>query len=66
MKKFRPDPIIAIVLKKLRARSRQLTYKKIEEDTGLSYDWLAKFAAGSITDPSYTKIKILSDYFSNN
>lgn len=66
MKKFKPLPLVHETLIKLRSRSRLLTYEKIEEDTGLKPDWLKKFGQGKIVDPSYSKLKVLSDYLNSN
>lgn len=61
-----PDPYIRIVLKKFLARSRLLTLRKIEKETGLNRAWLSLFAQDKISDPSYTRIVTLDNYLNSN
>lgn len=41
----------------------QLNIAQIARETGLPAAWMRKFQAGLIADPSYTKIKILKEFF---
>jgi len=46
----------------LAARPRGMSYRRIATDTGLGFDWLAKFAIGGIQEPGGLKLAILRDY----
>jgi len=46
-------------------RPRNLTIEQITETTGISSSWLAKFASGSVKDPSVNTVEQLYVYLSN-
>lgn len=49
-------------LKLLHNRDKEITFRKIQNDTGIKYDWLNKFAQGLIDDPSVNLIQTLHNY----
>ena len=48
----------------LKNRPAELTYKKIEAETGLTVAWLTHFASHSDVDPAAGKIVTLYEYLS--
>ncbi len=49
-------------LKLLKDRDSSITFRIIQNDTGLKEDWLTKFAQGLIDDPSVNKVETLLNY----
>ena len=50
------------VVERLRAEDRP-SLNEIARSAGVGESWLRMFARGEIPDPSYSRIKKLSDYF---
>jgi hypothetical protein len=46
-------------------KARGETFKTIEANTGLKYEWIARFSQGRIPGPSVRKIQALHDYLAS-
>ena len=46
----------------VRNRSRQITFRQIQTDTGLTVGWLEIFATGKMKDPGVCKVEALYVY----
>lgn len=57
-------PMLAEVKELLAMRPEELTYQKIEADTGITVAWLTRFASSDGTDSSFSRIANLYEYLS--
>ncbi len=48
---------------KHRLEDQSLNLREVADGAGVGHSWLRMFARGAIPDPSYNRIKALSDYF---
>lgn len=53
-------------LKLLHERDKDITYRQIQNDTGIKEDWLNKFAQGLIELPNVNFIQTLHNYLNPN
>jgi hypothetical protein len=60
-------PMLSRVKELLRDRPEELTYEKIEADTGITVAWLTKFSSqNNLTEYAFSRIANLYEYLSGH